>query len=593
MQSRENSVFRPQFMYKGCDLIFHLRPSKHYCASIFATCRHVDNLPMAAPVSFDNQRFWIPPASSQVRSANDKRSPSALQRPSIPVDGSETTHAPPPPPSGFISDFQAARSNVIISISSDEEFDMDKNVNEGSRESLVRNPGFAVTEGAVHLGHAESRYETRLHTGSESEDELGKFPDEARPTATEETLNESASFDTECMAGVADVVCEQSSRPFDFQRPLSSTYDVEGPAGASFAPDLPVIDPEGTALSVELSSLSDPARQTGGHDCSHPRIPATAVERRQGIDVLDAVSVRLPRGIIQSSSPVTSAVSTMFPPPWRTLSRSTLASSPLSSSAEALRGGSTASSLASAQSPDASELDPTSSEETDCRSEAGSRLACGRRRNRGRTLRNGLHGLDRAYPLGHYNSCTKSDAEYHPPAPHDEHEDSGSQGGNEDEAAQLGSRKRRRLSEPSVHRKQCRLRKSVNAHQSRSSLVADDAEIGQAVSDEWPLQGAVLKRTIVNGRARFQLQFELGRCVEGGHGSHQKFGRNFKKPAGAAKRTTITRARFTPDEDELIKKLKERGLSWAQIHRDFCTTFTGRSQETLQVRYCTKLKSRG
>lgn len=50
------------------------------------------------------------------------------------------------------------------------------------------------------------------------------------------------------------------------------------------------------------------------------------------------------------------------------------------------------------------------------------------------------------------------------------------------------------------------------------------------------------------------------------------------------------RARFAPEDDELLKSLKEQHqeLSWLQI-ADF---FPGRKAGTLQVRYCTKLKTR-
>lgn len=54
----------------------------------------------------------------------------------------------------------------------------------------------------------------------------------------------------------------------------------------------------------------------------------------------------------------------------------------------------------------------------------------------------------------------------------------------------------------------------------------------------------------------------------------------------------LPRAKFTDDDDKVLIALKERekpDLSWAQI-RDF---FPGRSGQTLQVRYCTKLNTRG
>lgn len=49
------------------------------------------------------------------------------------------------------------------------------------------------------------------------------------------------------------------------------------------------------------------------------------------------------------------------------------------------------------------------------------------------------------------------------------------------------------------------------------------------------------------------------------------------------------RPKFTPEDDQLLVDLKEKkNLSWKQI-ADF---FPGRSSGSLEVRYCTKLKTR-
>jgi len=49
------------------------------------------------------------------------------------------------------------------------------------------------------------------------------------------------------------------------------------------------------------------------------------------------------------------------------------------------------------------------------------------------------------------------------------------------------------------------------------------------------------------------------------------------------------KSRFTPEDDELLKNLKENTqLTWRQI-ADF---FPERKSGTLQVRYCTKLKEK-
>lgn len=55
-----------------------------------------------------------------------------------------------------------------------------------------------------------------------------------------------------------------------------------------------------------------------------------------------------------------------------------------------------------------------------------------------------------------------------------------------------------------------------------------------------------------------------------------------------------TRAKFTSDEDYLIRTLKEEEqLAWTEIQERHGNQFHTRSKESLQVRYCTKLKNRG
>jgi Myb-like DNA-binding domain len=55
-----------------------------------------------------------------------------------------------------------------------------------------------------------------------------------------------------------------------------------------------------------------------------------------------------------------------------------------------------------------------------------------------------------------------------------------------------------------------------------------------------------------------------------------------KRPPAKAK------AVFMDEDDALLVKLKDRGLTWRQIARHF----PGRTAGTLQVRYCTKLRRR-
>lgn len=56
-----------------------------------------------------------------------------------------------------------------------------------------------------------------------------------------------------------------------------------------------------------------------------------------------------------------------------------------------------------------------------------------------------------------------------------------------------------------------------------------------------------------------------------------------------APRPRYPRLRFTPEDDQLLVDLKEnKSLTWGQL----AEFFPGRSSGTLQVRYCTKLKTK-
>jgi hypothetical protein len=118
------------------------------------------------------------------------------------------------------------------------------------------------------------------------------------------------------------------------------------------------------------------------------------------------------------------------------------------------------------------------------------------------------------------------------------------------------------------------------------------AESTDAAFDEWVLQDVILKRTLMNGKATFQFHFDWDLCMRHGEetGNKQKaMSRQCK--AHAVKRST--KRTFTPEEDQMLAQLKDRKeLSWAEIHRRFCDKFPERSKDSLQVRYCTKLKRR-
>ncbi|KAK3935037.1 hypothetical protein QBC46DRAFT_59056 [Diplogelasinospora grovesii] len=111
--------------------------------------------------------------------------------------------------------------------------------------------------------------------------------------------------------------------------------------------------------------------------------------------------------------------------------------------------------------------------------------------------------------------------------------------------------------------------------------------------EEWQLQNVSLKRVTENGMTTFQLQFSWDSC------EHATGSPRFKSPVkrrNSTKRSRTTKAAFTPDEDDLLIKLKEEDkLRWQEIHKQFPEAFPHRERSvgTLQVRYCTKLKQKG
>ncbi|KAK7211927.1 hypothetical protein V2G26_019105 [Clonostachys chloroleuca] len=137
---------------------------------------------------------------------------------------------------------------------------------------------------------------------------------------------------------------------------------------------------------------------------------------------------------------------------------------------------------------------------------------------------------------------------------------------------------------------------SASSVSSHDSFVGADAEMPAARYEEWPLQGAMLKRLFVDGKVTFQLQFGWEPCV-GGHspGSHSD-NRSQTQEAEGSHRTQRSPASndYTREEEDLIVKLKEEEqLRWPEIHKQFSDKFPQRrSQGSLQVRYCTRLKMR-
>merc|ERR1712000_120654 len=118
--------------------------------------------------------------------------------------------------------------------------------------------------------------------------------------------------------------------------------------------------------------------------------------------------------------------------------------------------------------------------------------------------------------------------------------------------------------------------------------------------EEWPLPNATLKRvTLGNGRTTFQLQFDWDLQADDRQARCPRSNRSrapISKKGNRRRLDTAPRVAFTREEDKLLIELKEgrKGLTWLAIYRLFDDKFPGRrSQGSLQVHYCTKLKRRG
>ncbi|CAI6092351.1 unnamed protein product [Clonostachys chloroleuca] len=137
---------------------------------------------------------------------------------------------------------------------------------------------------------------------------------------------------------------------------------------------------------------------------------------------------------------------------------------------------------------------------------------------------------------------------------------------------------------------------SASSVSSHDSFVVADAEMPAARFEEWPLQGATLKRLFVDGKVTFQLEFGWEPCASGhapGSQSANGFHTHIAKRPHRTPRSPASHT-FTREEEDLIVKLKEeQQLPWPEIHKQFCDEFPQRrSQGSLQVRYCTRLKKR-
>ncbi|KAJ3469796.1 hypothetical protein MRS44_003861 [Fusarium solani] len=123
---------------------------------------------------------------------------------------------------------------------------------------------------------------------------------------------------------------------------------------------------------------------------------------------------------------------------------------------------------------------------------------------------------------------------------------------------------------------------------SRAIPAPSEANMFLARFEEWPLEDVVLKRITEDGKTTFELQFDwdsdlcqphAGRSVS----NPMKRRRLSKTLPSVAKSSG---ARWTSEEDETVRRMKQNGDSWAVIQR----ALPHRSEGTIQVRYSTKLR---
>ncbi|KAH8659707.1 hypothetical protein BGZ61DRAFT_540043 [Ilyonectria robusta] len=169
-------------------------------------------------------------------------------------------------------------------------------------------------------------------------------------------------------------------------------------------------------------------------------------------------------------------------------------------------------------------------------------------------------------------------------------------------------RKRRRVSRSSASslrdaaasvERPRRGRPSLRSRSTRSSqAMSDETEVRAVLArfEEWPLENASLKRITENGKTTFQLQFDWTPCTNGQASStvRDRVDSPSTQTTGKTKRASAPKIKYTPQENDLLIKLKEGSemITWPEIHRRFSETYPGRSVDSLQVHYSTKLKGR-
>ncbi|KAJ4186657.1 hypothetical protein NW767_012500 [Fusarium falciforme] len=123
---------------------------------------------------------------------------------------------------------------------------------------------------------------------------------------------------------------------------------------------------------------------------------------------------------------------------------------------------------------------------------------------------------------------------------------------------------------------------------SQATPAPSGANMFLARFEEWPLGDVLLKRITEGGKTTFQLQFDwdsdLCQLHAGRSVSTPKKRRSLSKTLRSAAKSSG--ARWTSEEDETVRRMKQDGDSWAAIQR----ALPHRSEGTIQVRYSTKLR---
>ncbi|KAG4278679.1 hypothetical protein FPRO04_13849 [Fusarium proliferatum] len=115
-----------------------------------------------------------------------------------------------------------------------------------------------------------------------------------------------------------------------------------------------------------------------------------------------------------------------------------------------------------------------------------------------------------------------------------------------------------------------------------------EASMFLAQFEEWSLKDVLLKRITEGGKTTFQLQFEWDHdsCQRnaGKSISHLKNRRRLPKTLHSPAKSSG--GRWTSEEDETVRRMKQDGKPWVDIQR----ALPHRSVGTIQVRYSTKLR---